>query len=140
MLLACIVEITEVCGGEILALREVLLLLLAFGADVLDDYLGIFVDSRVACIGALNDVNSIFKERPWVRSSATIAMKRASIGCIGLVRAIVVVAAVAIDGFLGLTGLSLCRESLTTQPTNFTGNGPDILYSVLAHKADWSIS
>ncbi len=107
-------------------LHEVLLLLLAFGADGINDFLCVLVNAWVACVGAFDHVNAVSKERPWVRSSATIATKRALVGRIGLLRVVVVVTAVAVDGFLGQTGVSLSRESLTTKPLSFTNNGPDI--------------
>ncbi len=58
-LLACIVQITVIGGGKILALLKVLLLPFPPIVDALDGLLCILVNSRVACIGAPNDINAI---------------------------------------------------------------------------------
>jgi hypothetical protein len=50
-LLACILEISAVGGGQILALLGVLLLLLPLAADTFDGLYSILVDPWVACIG-----------------------------------------------------------------------------------------
>jgi hypothetical protein len=75
--LACIVKITVSGGGKILALREVLLLLLAFEMDTLDYSLGIFEDAWVASIGAFDHMNAIFKKRQRIRFPTAIATKKA---------------------------------------------------------------
>ena len=62
MFLALFVEVAEICGGKILALREVCLFLLPFGANTVDDFLGVLLDTRVAGVWALNYVDPIFKE------------------------------------------------------------------------------
>jgi hypothetical protein len=62
-------------------------------------------------------MNAILKEGPRVRPPTTIAMKRASRGARGFVGPTVVptAAAVAGDGLLRLTGMSLGREGLTAK-------------------------
>ncbi len=62
LFLALFVEVAEICGGKILALGEVCLLLLLFGSNTLDGFPGVFLDPRVAGIWALNYVDPVFKE------------------------------------------------------------------------------
>ncbi len=75
VLLALIVKVCVVGGGKILALLQVVLLLLLLGMDKIDCLPGIFGYARIACGGALDDVNTVHQKQPWVRSTTTIATK-----------------------------------------------------------------
>ncbi len=57
-----IVKVGVVGIGKILALLQVLLLLLLLGADTIDHLPGIFGNARVACIRALDDINTILQK------------------------------------------------------------------------------
>jgi hypothetical protein len=99
------IEVTEIGGGKVLVLGKVFLLLLLLARDTLDNLLGVLVNSRVVGIGAFNHVDPVFKERPWMRSSAAIAIKWAFRRTARLAGAIIV--AVLGDGLLSLTGVDL---------------------------------
>ena len=60
--LALGIKVSKVCGGKILALREVCLLLLPFGTNTLGGLLGILLDPQVAGIWALHYMDPVFKE------------------------------------------------------------------------------
>ncbi len=134
MFLACFVEVAVVGGGKVLALCEVLLLFLMLVADTLDDLLGIVDDAWVVCIGAFDDMNAIFKKRPWVRSPTTITTERSPRRCRRLIRASIVTAAIALDCFLHLTGVDLGGESLAANTIYLAGNSPYIVVLRLGAK------
>ncbi len=104
-LLTLSIEVTEIGGGKVLALGKVLLLLLPIGMDMLDNLLGILVNSWVVGIGAFNHVDPVFEERPRMRSAAAIAMKWAFKRTARLAGAVIV--AVPGDGLRSLTGIDL---------------------------------
>jgi hypothetical protein len=106
-------------------LLEVLLHLLPLIADAFDGLLCILMNSWVASIGALNDINTVIKGQPRVRSATPIATKNATAGCAtGLVGPFIS-ALILTDGLLGLAGIYLGGECLTCA-NGFTGDGPDV--------------
>ncbi len=104
-LLTLSIEVTEIGGGEVLALGKVLLLLLLLGTDTLNNPLGILVNSWVVGVGAFNHVDPVFKERPRMRSAAAIATKWPFRRTARLAGAVIV--AVPGEGLLSLTGVDL---------------------------------
>jgi hypothetical protein len=73
VLLACVVEVTVVSGGKILALLGVLLLLLPLIADAFNCLLCILMNSRVACVGTLDNLNAVLERGTRVRSATPVA-------------------------------------------------------------------
>ncbi len=99
------IKVTEIGGGEVLALGKVLLLLLPLGTDTLDNLLGILANSQVVGVGKFNHVDPVFEERPRMRSATAIATKWAFRRTTRLAEAVIV--AVLGDGLLSLTGVDL---------------------------------
>ncbi len=85
-LLAGIVEVTVVGGGEVLALLMILLMFLLLVTDPFNGLLSVFMDARIASVGAFDDVDADFKNQPRMRSTTLVTMKKATAGCaVGLV-------------------------------------------------------
>ncbi len=99
------IKVTGIDSGRVLALGKVLLLLLLVGTDMLDNLLGILVNSRVVGVEVFNHVDPVFEERPWMRSTAAIATKRAFRRTARLAGAIIVTEPG--DGLLSLAGVDL---------------------------------
>jgi hypothetical protein len=106
-------------------LLEVLLHLLPLIADAFDGLLCILMNSCVASIGALNDINAIIKGRPRVRPATPIAMKDVTAGCATGPVLPFISALILTDGLFGLAGIYLGGECLTCTKF-FTGDGPDV--------------
>ena len=73
VLLACVVEVTVVSGGKIPALLGVLLLLLPLIADLFNCLFCILLNSRVARVRTLDDINAVLEKGPRVRSATPVA-------------------------------------------------------------------
>ncbi len=103
-----------------------MLLLLLLGVNTIDCLPGIFSNARVACIGALDDVNTILQKRPWVRSATTIAKKWEALQCAVRFGGPFVLTAVTSHSLLSLACIDLSRESLIAADC-LAGNGPDVV-------------
>ena len=132
-------QIAVVGSGKILALLEVLLLLLPLAEDAFDGLLlCILVSSRVACVRTLDDINAILKSRPRVRPATPIATKRAMAAhAAGLVGPFIPTC-IMTNGLLSLAGIYLGGECVTCT-NGFTGDGPELVYSVLVRMTAWRI-
>ncbi len=75
---AFFIEITEVGGGEILVLLVVIGLLLVLVLDADDGCLCILPNLGVISVGALDNIGSVFEERPRVRPAASKAAEGAT--------------------------------------------------------------
>jgi hypothetical protein len=78
--LAGIVEVTVVGGGKVLVLLMIMLTFLPLVMDPFDGLLGILMDARIACVGAFDDIDVIFKNQPRMRSTTPITTKKATAG------------------------------------------------------------
>jgi hypothetical protein len=106
-------------------LLEVLLHLLLLIVDAFDGLLCILMNSWVASIGALNDINAVIKGQPRVRPATPIAMKNAIAGCATRPVGPFISTLILTDGLLSLAGIYLGGECLTCA-NGFTGDGPDV--------------
>ncbi len=93
--------------------------------DAFDGLPCILVNSRVACIGASDDINAILLSQPRVRSVTPIATKLASNGCAAGLVGLLIPAFVFTDGLLSLGDINLGGECLTSA-NSLTGDCPDV--------------
>ena len=99
------IKVTDIGGGEVLALGKVLLFPLPLGMDTLDNFLGVLTNSWVVGVRAFNHVDPVFEERPRMRSATAATTKWAFKRTSRLVRAIIV--NILEDGLLSLTSVDL---------------------------------
>jgi len=124
VLLARVVKVTVVSGGKSFALLGVLLLLLPLIADSFNCLLCILLNSRIACIRTLDDINAVLERGPWVRSATPVATYGAAAGrAAGLVETVIPTLVIG-DGLLSLAGIYLGGECLTSTKS-LTSDCPD---------------
>ncbi len=86
VLLVGIVKVTVVCGGEVLALLMIVLTFLPLVTDPFNGLLSVLMDARIASVGAFDDVDAVFNNRPRMRSTTPVTTKKATAGhAVGLV-------------------------------------------------------
>jgi hypothetical protein len=125
-LLAGIVEVTVVGSGKGLALLMVVFMFLLLVLDSFNGLLSILMDARIACIGAFDDIDAVFKNQPRMRSTTPVTTKRAMAGrAVGLVRP-VIPSTVTRNGSFGLAGIDLGGKCLTCT-NSLTSDGPDVV-------------
>ena len=84
------IKVTDIGGGEVLALGKVLLFPLPLGMDTLDNFLGVLTNSWVVGIWGFNHVDPLFEERKRKRAAVAATTKWAFRGTARLDRASIV--------------------------------------------------